>query len=97
MNSGRRAREIAMTSWFVSTTRQVEKGVEWRLTPHASEEEARKFASHALIRGLRVEAGTVPGQRPAVRIGWKGARLWAQGDDDNTIMGLRRRLAAFAA
>jgi len=85
-----------MVSWFVSTTRSVGPEVDWRLTPHSSEDEARRFASHALVRGLRVEAGTVPGIRPRVRIGWRAAHHWAQGEREGSIMGLRRRLAAFA-
>jgi hypothetical protein len=85
-----------MASWFVSTTRPVGEDVEWGLTPHASEEEARRFASDALVRGFRVEAGTIPGIRPEVRIGWRFVQHWAQSEDENSIMGLRRRLAVFA-
>jgi len=70
--------------------------VEWRLTPHASEEEARAFASRAILRGLRVEAGTTPGTEPRVRIDWRAAYGWAREDDANSIMGLRRRLSGFA-
>ena len=85
-----------MASWFVSTTRPVGNEVEWLLTPHASEEEARVFASSAILRGLRVEAGTAPGVEPRVRIGWRAANHWAHEPHENSIMGLRRRLAGFA-
>jgi hypothetical protein len=70
--------------------------VEWQLTPLACEEDARRFASGAILRGLRVEAGTIPGIEPKVRIGWRSAHHWAQGPSENSIMGLKRRLAAFA-
>jgi hypothetical protein len=85
-----------LTSWFVSTTRAIGKEVEWMLTPHASEEDARAFASSAIRRGLRVEAGTVPGVEPKVRIDWCAAYHWAQHRNENSIMGLQRRLAGFA-
>ena len=75
-----------MASWFVSTTRPVGNEVE----------EARVFASSAILRGLRVEAGTAPGIEPRVRIGWRAANHWAHEPHENSIMGLRRRLAGFA-
>ncbi len=85
-----------MSSWFVSTTRPLGREVEWVLTPLPTEDAARAFASNALVRGLRVEAGTVPGVEPKVKIGWQAAHHWAQLANDDGIMGLRRRLNAFA-
>jgi len=86
-----------MTAWFVSTTRSVPGGVEWLLSACATEEEAKSVAAKALARALRVEAGTVPGIEPRVRIGARTAHQWAQSSSENAIMGLRRRLATFAA
>ena len=65
-----------MTSWFVSTTRSApgsHYGFEWLLIPCRTEDEAKAFASRALARGLRIEAGTVPGIEPPVRIDWRAA------------------------
>jgi hypothetical protein len=46
-----------MASWFVSTTQKSGAEVDWRLTECAGEEEAKAYASDALSRGWRVEAG----------------------------------------
>ena len=90
-----------MTSWFVSTTRTRGAGprqqVEWRLTTCASEEAAKEFAAKALARGLRVEAGTIPGIEPKIRVGWRAAHDWAQSSNEGAIMSLRRRLIEFTA
>ncbi len=86
-----------MTSWFVSTTRKVGAEVDWRLTECAGEEDAKAYASGALARGCRVEAGTTPGVRPERRIGWRAAHDWAQSSNDGSIMSLYRRLSEFAA
>ena len=89
-----------MTSWFVSTTRSApgsHYGFEWLLIPCRTEDEAKAFASRALARGLRIEAGTVPGIEPPVRIDWRAAHHWAQSSNADSIMSLRQRLAAFAA
>ncbi len=85
-----------MTSWFVSTTRPVGADIEWLLTHCETEDEAKACASRALIRGLRVEAGTVPGIQPRERIGWRAAHDWAQSSNDGAIMSLRRRVGMFA-
>lgn len=84
-----------MDSWFVSTTRAMGHDVEWLLTPHTSEDAAKAFASRALARGLRVEAGTIPGIEPKVRIGWRAAHHWAQSSNSKAIMGLRTQVANF--
>ena len=89
-----------MTSWFVSTTRrrlEAEGDVEWLLLPCETEEEAKEHASQALVRGMRIEAGTVPGIEPRVRIGGPAAHHWAQSSNAGSIMGLLRRLSEFAA
>ena len=85
-----------MASWFVSTTRRVGQDVEWLLTTCATEDEAKARASEALIRGLRVEAGTIPGVEPRKRIGCRAAHDWAQSSNAGAIMSLRRRLDVFA-
>ena len=90
----------AMTSWFVSTTRPLPDSggdVEWLLTACATEEEAKEHASKALGRGMRIEAGTVPGIEPSVRIGWPASHHWAQSSNGQAIMGLLRKLREFAA
>ncbi len=77
-----------MTSWFVSTTRPLpesEGDVEWLLTACATEEEAKEHASKALGRGMRIEAGTIPGYRAAgqdrlARIASLGAIVQWAGD-----------------
>jgi hypothetical protein len=87
-----------MISWFVSTTRPLSGSgddVEWILTTCATEEEAKVHASKALVRGFRIEAGTVPGVEPRIRIGWPAAHHWAQSSNGEAIMSLRHRLAAF--
>ena len=90
------AQGTAMTPWFVSTTRPVGVDIEWVLTACATEDEAKVCASQALVRGLRVEAGTIPGIEPRKRIGWRAAQRWAQSSNDGSIMSLRRRLSVFA-
>ena len=85
-----------MACWFVSTTRPVGADVEWMLTPCSTEDEAKARASDALVRGLRVEAGTIPGVEPRVRIGWRKAHDWAQSSNAGAIRNLRRRLGEFA-
>ncbi|MGO8844070.1 MAG: hypothetical protein ACLQFI_01695 [Methylocella sp.] len=85
-----------MHSWFVSTTRALGHEIEWLLTPHISEDAAKAFASRALVRGLRVEAGTIPGNEPKMRIGWRTAHHWAQSSNPKAIMGLRKQVAKFA-
>ncbi len=89
-----------MSSWFVSTTRPVSKGsrkeVEWLLNDCATEEAAKEFASKALIRGLRVEAGTLPGIKSKVRVQGSAAHDWAQSSNENAIKNLQRRVIDFA-
>jgi hypothetical protein len=87
-------------TWFVSTTKRMDGaggGVEWCLDVCETEDEAKALAAEAIVRGLRVEAGTAPGVEPRVRIGWRTSREWARQPDDRGIMSLRRRLADFAA
>ena len=85
-----------MPSWFVSTTRALGQEIEWLLTPHTCEDAAKAFASRALARGLRVEAGTTPGIEPKVRIGWRTAHHGAQSSNAKAIIGLRTQVANFA-
>jgi hypothetical protein len=83
-----------VTSWFVSTTRTLggsRKEVEWLLEECPTEQAAKEFASKALTRGLRVEAGTLPGIEPRVRVRWRAAHHWAQSSNENAIKNLQRR------
>ena len=92
-------RGYEMTLWFVSNTRPqpgLQGHVEWLLTACATEDEAKALASTYLVRGFRVEAGTVPGIEPRVRIAGPAAHHWAQSSNSRAIMGLRERVAAFA-
>jgi hypothetical protein len=90
-----------MTSWYVSTIRPLGAGsredADWRLMTCASEQAAKEMASKALVQGLRVEAGTVPGVEPKVRVGWRAAHRWAQSSNEGAIMSLQRRLIEFTA
>jgi hypothetical protein len=90
-----------MSFWFVSTTRPYVRGsrqeADWRLTECTSEQAAKEIASRALIDGLRVEAGTMPGVEPKVRVGWPAAHRWAQSSNEGAIMSLQRRLVEFTA
>lgn len=86
-----------MTAWFVAAARNVGANVDWRLTSHETEDEAKACASRALSRGFRVEAGTAPTVGPGQKIGWRDAHAWAQSANDDAIMSLYRRLEAFAA
>ena len=85
-----------MDPWFVSTTRTLPAGprqeVEWLLSEWATEEDAKAFSSRALARGLRAEAGTLPGIEPKLRIEWRAAHHWAQSSNEGAIMNLNKRL-----
>ncbi len=88
-----------MTLWFVSKTRPqpgMQGHVEWLLTACATEDEAKALASTFLGRGFRIEAGTVPGIEPQVRIAGPAAHHRAQSSNSRAIMGLRKRLEAIA-
>ena len=90
------AKTPSMNSWFVSTIRTrgagAQKEVEWLLNECSTEQDAKELAAGALSRGLRVEAGTLPGIRPRVRIEWSAAHDWAQSSNPDAIRNLRRRL-----
>lgn len=49
----------------------------WEAEDFESEEEARAFASSVLATDVRVEAGTLPGVWPTVRVSWRDSREWA--------------------
>jgi hypothetical protein len=68
-----------METWFVST---VERSAGephfafiWTMAEFETEAAARRYAKDALNRGLRVEAGTLPG--PEVHVPWRKAVAWA--------------------
>ena len=70
-----------MNKWFVGTVNrlpgQPQLSFIWVMEEFATEAAARCYAKDALIRGLRVEAGTLPEIRPGIRIGWREAADWA--------------------
>jgi hypothetical protein len=49
----------------------------WAMQEFESESAARRCAKDALNQGLRVEAGTLAGMRPEVRVCWREAVDWA--------------------
>ena len=71
-----------MKSWFVSVLHFPADGAYYEAIRTASEFEnetqAKRFAALALTRGAEVEAGTLPGVVPKVRIFRQGAREWAR-------------------
>jgi hypothetical protein len=71
-----------MKTWFVSVLHFPAEGVYYEAIRTASEFEdesqAKRFAALALTRGSDVEAGTLPGVVPEVRIYRRGARAWAR-------------------
>ena len=62
------------------------------IAPFARIASAKAFSSSALARGLRVEAGTLPGIEPKLRMGWRAAHHWAQSSNERAIMNLNKRL-----
>ena len=68
-----------METWFVSTVKrspgEPRFAFIWTMAEFETEAAARRYAKDALKRGLRVEAGTLPG--PQVRIPWREAVAWA--------------------
>ena len=70
-----------MNTWFVSTVNkapgQPHFSFIWAMQEFESESAARRYAKDALNQGLRVEAGTLAGMRPEVRVCWREAVDWA--------------------
>jgi hypothetical protein len=66
-------------TWFVSTVKrrpgEPHFALIWTMAEFKNEAAARRYAKDALNRGLRVEAGTLPG--PQVHIRWREAAAWA--------------------
>jgi hypothetical protein len=66
-------------TWFVGTANrgpgEAQFSFIWSMREFENESAARRYAKAALNRGLRVEAGTLPG--PKVRIPWRKAAAWA--------------------
>ena len=71
-----------MKTWFVSVLHFPTDGAYYETIRTASEfqneTQAKRFAALALTRGSEVEAGTLPGIVPKVRIYRQGAREWAR-------------------
>jgi len=71
-----------LKTWFVSVLHFPTDGAYYETIRTASEFEnenqAKRFAALALTRGADVEAGTLPGVVPKVRIYRQGAREWAR-------------------
>lgn len=68
-----------METWFVSTVKrspgEPRFAFIWTMAEFETEAAARRYAKDALNRGLRVEAGTLPG--PQVHVPWRKAVAWA--------------------
>jgi hypothetical protein len=67
-------------AWFVSTAGrspgEPHFALIWTMEEFETEAAARRYAKDALNRGLRVEAGTLPG--PQVHVPWRKAVAWAE-------------------
>lgn len=70
-----------MLSWYVAKSRRLVEGnifdVIWEAEDFESEEAARAYASRELQKGQRMEAGTLPGVSPPVRVCWREVGAWA--------------------
>jgi hypothetical protein len=70
-----------VNTWFVSIVnkapRQRHFSFNWAMQEFESESAARRYAKDALNQGSRVEAGTLAGIRPEVRVCWREAVDWA--------------------
>ncbi len=68
-----------MNTWFVATVNRLPGEAHfsfiWSMQEFESESAAGRYAKDALNKGLRVEAGTLPG--PQIRIPWREAAAWA--------------------
>src|SRR5271157_6451422 len=68
-----------VNTWFVSTVNRLPGEQQfsfiWSMEEFESEIAARRYAKDALNKGLRVEAGTLPG--PQVHVPWPKAAAWA--------------------
>jgi hypothetical protein len=68
-----------VNTWFVGTASRLPGEAQfrfiWSLQEFENETAARRYAKDALNKGLRVEAGTLPG--PRIRIPWREAAAWA--------------------
>ena len=73
------AGEAEVETWFVSTAArppgEPHFALIWTMAEFETEAAARRYAKEALSRGLRVEAGTLPG--PQVHVPWRKAVAWA--------------------
>jgi hypothetical protein len=72
-----------VNTWFVGTANRLPREAQfsfiWTMAEFETEAAARRYAKDALNRGLRVEAGTLPG--PQVRIRWREAVSWAASEE----------------
>jgi hypothetical protein len=72
------AGEAEVETWFVSTAAKLPGEPHfafiWTMSEFETEAAARRYAKDALKRGLRVEAGTLPG--PQVHVSWRKAVAW---------------------
>ena len=77
------AGEAEVETWFVSTAArppgEPHFALIWTMAEFETEAAARRYAKEALSRGLRVEAGTLPG--PQVHVPWRKAVAWAASAD----------------
>ena len=70
-----------MNTWFVSTVNRLPGEQQfsfiWSMQESESESAARRYAKDSLNKGLRVEAGTLPGRGPEICVRWREAGAWA--------------------
>jgi hypothetical protein len=75
-----------MKKWFVSTARKLREDqrfdVIWTTQRFRDEDEAKRFAAEILLRGQRVEAGTLLDGEYKVCVPWSKARKWANSRDE---------------
>ena len=69
-----------MDTWFVGTLDKLpgkaQFGLIWSMQEFENESAAKRYAKHALNRGLRVEAGTLTKIRPEIHVRWREAGVW---------------------
>ena len=74
-----------MNTWFVSTVNRAPGEPHfsfiWAMQEFERESAARRYAKDALNQGLRVEAGTLAGIQPEVRVCWREAVDWVASEE----------------
>ena len=74
-----------MNTWFISTVNKLPGRPHfsfiWAMQEFESESAARRYAKDALTQGSRVEAGTLRGMQPEVRVRWREAADWVASEE----------------